>query len=207
MINMMTDPKSDQTAPPRQPILWIDGVGGYLLIDRDEVCLGQAVSGSSVDVGVVGDLSRQAAVIRRVEVDYLLQPLQPATRLNGVPVDRAQLLTGNDVIQFGQRLRLNFIKPNPLSATARLELPAHGRFQPHVDAVLLLGDSCILGPAPGSHVLCPEWQSELLLLRRGKGWVFRTLEKLDVNGQAEQGQIAMVPGLRIRGEDFSLSIE
>lgn len=207
MINMMTEPKSDQTTPARQPILWIDGVGGYLLIDRDEISLGQAISGSSVDVGIVGDLSRHAAVIRRVESDYLLQPLQSATRLNGVPVDRAQLLTGNDVIQFGQRMRLHFSKANPLSATARLELPGHGRFQPHVDAVLLLGDSCILGPGPGSHVRCPEWHSELLLIRRGKGWIFRTSEKLDVNGHAEQGQIAMVSGLRIRGEDFSLSIE
>ena len=207
MLNMMTESKSDMNLPPSHSILWIDGVGGYLLIDRDEVSLGQAVAGSSVDVGIVGDLSRQAAVIRRVESDYLLQPLQPVTRLNGVHVDRAQLLAGNDVIQFGQRMLLYFRKPNPLSATARLELPGHGRFQPHVDAVLLLGDSCILGPSPGSHVICPEWRSELLLIRRGKGWVFRTSEKLDVNGHPEQGQIALVSGLRIRGEDFSLSIE
>ncbi len=207
MLNMMTEPRSDKTAPLIQPILWIDGVGGYLLIDRNEVSLGQAIAGSSVDVGIVGDLRRQAAVIRRLGSDYLLQPLQPDTRLNGESVDRAQLLTGDDVIQFGQRMRLQFSKPNPLSATARLKLPGHGRFQPHVDAVLLLADSCILGPGPGSHVICPEWSSDLLLIRRGQGWVFRALEKVEVNGRSVQGQIEMVAGLRMRGDNFSLSIE
>lgn len=207
MMSIMTEPQFDKTALPRQPILWIDGVGGYLLVDRGEVRLGQAVSGNSVDIGIVADISRQAAVLRRLESDYLLQPLQLPTRLNGNLVDRAQLLTGQDLIQLGERVRLKFTRPNPLSATACLQLPGCGRFQPHVDGVLLLAESCILGPRPGSHIVCSQWQSELMLLRRSTAWYFRTSEELEVNGRGQTGLIPVVTGLRIRGNDFSLSIE
>lgn len=206
-MSMLTEPKPDQAASPRQPILWIDGVGGYLLVDREEVSLGQAVVGSSVDIPIVGDLSRQAGVIRRADSDYLLQPFQLATRLNGALVDRTQLLTGRDEIQFGDRVRLKFTKPNPLSATARLELAGLGRFQPQVDAVLLLADACILGPGPGSHVACPDWDTELMLLRRGQGWFFRVSDELEINARPERGHVALASGLRIRGDNFSLSIE
>jgi hypothetical protein len=207
MMDMMTESKSDKLAPAHQPILWIDGVGGYLLVDRTEVSVGQAVLGSRVDVGIVGDLSRQAAVIRRIDGDYLLQPLQSAIRLNGQLVDRAQLLSAQDEISFGPRVRMKFTKPNPLSATARLELPNFGRFQPHVDAVLLMADACILGPNHGSHVICPHWNSELLLVRRADTWYLRAQQELEVNGQPQRGQIALSSGMRVCGADFSLSIE
>jgi hypothetical protein len=206
-MSMMIESSSDKTLPARQPILWIDGVGGYLLVDRPEVTIGQAVAGSLVDIGIVGDLSRQAAVIRRIDGDYLLQPLQPATKLNGQCVERAQLLSLQDEIAFGPRIRMTFTKPNPLSATARLELPHLGRFQPHVDAVLLMADACILGPGRASHVVCPQWDNELLLVRRGAGWCLRANQELEVNGQLQRGQIPLAAGMRVCGPDFSLSIE
>ncbi len=190
---------------PRR-IMWIDGVGGYLLVDKDEVMLGQAISGASVDVGIVGDLSRQAAVLRRSEGDYLLQPLQPM-HLNGQAVDRPQLLPNDALMQLGQRVKVKFSQPSPLSATARLDLVSLNRFKPNVDGVLLLSDSCILGPNAGSHVVCPAWNTELLMFRHAGGWQFRCLVEVNVNGQPMQGQIPVESGLRIDGEDFSLSIE
>jgi hypothetical protein len=207
MMSMMTQFQSDSTLRARQPILWIDGVGGYLLVDSTQVSVGQAVMGSRVDIGIVGDLSRQAAIIRRIDGDYLLQPLQPATQLNGQSIDRAQLLSQHDEIAFGPRVRMTFTRPNPLSATARLELPQFGRFQPHVDAVLLMADACILGPNPGSHVICSQWVHELLLVRHGTQWCLRATQELEVNGQLQRGQIPLAAGMRVCGADFSLSIE
>lgn len=190
----------------QQRILWIDGIGGFQLIEVDEALLGQAIPGSPVDIAIVGDLSRQAAAIRRSSGDYLLQPLQTMT-LNGEAVDRPQLLSHGDVLQLGKCVKLGFHKPSPLSASARLSMHSLNRFKPNVDGVLLLADSCIIGPNPSSHVHCPNWKSELLLFRRGDGWVFRSLDEVDVNGVATQGHIPMEPGMRIGGEDFSLSIE
>lgn len=201
-----TELLAESSAGNRRRILWIDGVGGFLLVDRDEVVVGQAVPGSPVDVAIVGDLSRQAAALRRSAGDYLLQPLQ-ATQLGGRSVDRPQLLRDGDQIQFGGSVKLRFSKPSPLSASARLDLASFHRFKPSVDAVLLLADSCILGPSRGSHVVCPGWTSELLLVRQADAWHFRTTQELDANGRKMTGQIPMVAGMRLRGEEFSLSIE
>jgi hypothetical protein len=190
---------------PRR-ILWVDGVGGFWLLDKDEVIVGAANSGQAADIQVVGDLSRQAIAIRRSAGDYLVQPLQPTT-INGVAVDRPQLLSDGDQIQIGERVRLSFRLPNPLSSSAVLKMQSLHRFKPHVDGILLLSDSCIIGPNTASHVVCPTWEKELLLFRHGDEWFFRSLAEVEVDGVSTTGQIPMVPGMRMRGEDFSLSIE
>jgi hypothetical protein len=205
-VGITKTPGNDTVSSRPSRILWIDGVGGFLCCDRDEVILGQAVGNSEVDISIVGDLSRQAAAIRRSGGDYLLQPLQQMT-LNDRPVDRAQLLQDGNVLSLGRRVKVKFSKSNALSATARLDLISLNRWKPSVDGVLLLADSCIIGPNAGSHVLCPGWKSELLMFRHGEGWCFRTLAEVDVNGQKIRGQIPIVAGMRIRGEDFSLSVE
>lgn len=207
MMSMMTQSQLEQFTPLPHCILWIDGVGGYTLIDRQEVTVGQAAAGNRVDVAIVGDLSRQAALIRRIDSDYLLQPLQSPTQLNGRAVDRAQLLRSSDEIVLGQRVRLKFSQPTPLSGTARLELPGWGRFQPRVDGILLLAEACILGPGPGCHVCCPHWNSEVRLVRRDTGWCIRGSGDWEVNGQQPREQISVAPGMRVCGSDFSFSIE
>jgi hypothetical protein len=189
-------------------VLWIDGVGGYLLVDSDDVMIGQAIAGSPIDIGIVGDLGRQSCALRRSDGEYLLQPLQQTiVQLDGCVIDRPQLLKHNAIVQIGNRVKLCFTKPNALSASARLDLVSLNRFKPHVDAVLLLADSCILGPNPASHVVCSSWKTELLLFRHAGQWHFRSLEEVDVNGEPARGQIPMMPGMRMRGEDFSLSVE
>ena len=190
----------------RRRILWIDGVGGYLLLDSDDALIGQAVSGSRADISVVGDLSRQACAIRRVDGDYLLQPLQDLS-VDGQPVTQTQLLRDGNVLQIGNRVKLRFTKPSPLSATARLDLISHHRFQPHVDGILLLADSCILGPSRNSHVVCSSWSSELILFRQAGGWSVRPSRALEVNGRRVDNNFPFVAGMRIAGDDFSLSVE
>ena len=60
-VGMRPGSRNDIPQSHRQ-ILWIDGVGGYLMMQRADVLIGQ--SGSMVDISIVGDISRQAAVIR-----------------------------------------------------------------------------------------------------------------------------------------------
>ena len=60
MATMMSQFESEMaSAAARRRILWVDGVGGYLLEGRDEVTLGQAIAGSSADIGIVGDIRRE----------------------------------------------------------------------------------------------------------------------------------------------------
>ena len=197
---------ADTSVGLQRRVLWIDGVGGFLLVDRDEMLVGQALSGSATDICIVGDLSRQACAIKRIEGDYLLQPLQPML-LDTRSVERPQLLQHNAELQLGSRVKLRFTKPSPLSSTARLDMVSHHHFKPHVDGVLLLADSCVIGPSGHGHVICPTWKSELLLVRRGDLWYFQSSTEVEVNRVRVTGQIPLVAGMRMQGEDFSLSVE
>jgi hypothetical protein len=81
------------------------------------------------------------------------------------------------------------------------------RFKPAVDGILLLADSCIIGPNPSSHIHCPGWDTEVLLFKKADRWVFRVMEPVDVDGREVQGHIELSSGLRVRGEAFSFSVE
>jgi hypothetical protein len=197
---------SSATHSPVHSIVWIDGIGGYLLWDKSELVLGQAFAESHADVGIVGDLSRRAAVVRRLGSDYLIQPLQP-TRLNGVAIDRPQLLRDGAIIELGSSVKIRFHRPNALSGTARLEMASIHRWKPTVDAILLLADCGIIGPRAGSHIACPEWRNEVLLVQKSGKWHIRTAAEVQVDGQSVKGQFPIGSGTRVRGDDFSLSFE
>lgn len=202
-------PAARQDAPAsKRQILWIDGVGGYLMIGRDDVLIGQA--GGMVDIAIAGDVSRQSAVLRRRGSDYFIDPLQE-TRVESELISQATLLPSEAHLQLGGRVRLRLVKPHPLSSTARLELTSLHRFQPRVDGILLLADSCILGPGSSCHVRCSQWEQDLLMFRQENQWYLRVQQAVEVNGQSlhqPQGNlVAITDGLRLRAADFSLSVE
>lgn len=188
------------------PILWIDGVGGYLLCDSIESVIGQAVPGNIVDLMIVGDLSRRAAAIRRSGEDHLLQPLQNIA-VNQQKIDRATILRDGDVIGMGPRIEVRYSRPNKLSATAKLEMISRHRWQPSVDGVLLMGDSCVLGPGSTSHVLCPYWSSDVVLFRHRGQWMCKSSQVLEMDGKEYRDAVPLTSGKRIRGNDFSLALE
>ena len=200
--------------PPNRPsdlrpidrfLLWVDGVGGYLVCTRDEVTLGQPVAESQTDIPILGDLSRRHAKIRRDGEAYLIEPRRPV-RLDGRTIDRATLLADGMLIELGN-VRLVFRRPHPLSGTARLEFASPHRTQPAADAVLLMAESCVLGPNAQSHVVCGDWSRELILSRQGDDLYCRRSGRLQVDGQsaADSGKLTLKS--QVSGEDFSLSIE
>ena len=202
----ISKPSGEPLASPKAPILWIDGVGGYLLLDATEVIVGQAAPGNAVDLMIVGDLSRRAAAIRRSGEDHLLQPLQPLS-VNSQRVDRATLLRDGDIISLSPRVLAKYVRPNRLSATSRIELLSRHRWQPSVDGVLLMGDSCVLGPGSTSHVLCPFWTGDVILFRHRGQWMCKSALPLEVDGKSTTGAIPLLPGKRIQGFDFSMTLE
>jgi hypothetical protein len=203
---VLESPGIHSSPPPRHRTLWIDGVGAFLLCDATEVVLGQAHPSSDVDIMVAGDISRRAIVFRRSGDEHLLQPLQP-TKINGITIDRATLLKDRDLIQIGDRVQLGYYRPSPLSGTARLELVSRHRWHQSIDGVLLLGDSCVLGPSATSHILCPYWSKEVLLFRHRQQWMCRTGQPLEIDGKSSESPIVVEPGKRILGQDFSMTLD
>lgn len=187
-------------------LLWVDAVGGYLVCLGNEVLIGQPSSRGGVDVPVLGDLSRQHAMVRRDGEHYLIQPLQ-AVRVRGQRIQDVTLLRDGDEIWLGEHLHLRFRQPHVLSASARLEWISRHRTQPAADAILLMAESLVLGPDRQNHVVCRQWTHDLVIYRRDGELYCRAAESLEVDGRWREGEVLLNPKSRIAGRDFAVSLE
>jgi hypothetical protein len=187
-------------------LLWVDAVGGFLVCLNDQVTLGQAVPGSTVDVPILADLSRQHARISRIGDGYAIEPLADVG-LNGRPVRQRTLLSDGDELTLGRSVRLRFRQPHALSATARLEFVSRHRTQPSADGVLLMAESCVLGPRRQNHVVCREWSADVVLYRQDQELFCRSMESFEIDGALCDGKGKVGRDGRITGEDFAMSLE
>jgi hypothetical protein len=192
--------------PPRF-MLWIDAVGGYLVCLSDEVVLGQACPGAQVDVPIQADISRKHAKIMRQGEGYVLEPIGGKVVLNGKPVAGKTLLSDGDDLLLGDAVKLRFRKPHVLSSSARLEMVGPHRTLPFADAVILMGESCVLGPKWQNHVVCRDWEGDVVLYRADDKIMCRAMESIEIDGQLHDGRGPVRPGSHIVGTDFSLSLE
>ncbi|MFN0017616.1 MAG: FHA domain-containing protein [Pirellulaceae bacterium] len=203
-------PKEDvETDRPRAPrfLLWIDGVGGYLVCLGDEVVIGQAYPGSKADMAIQADISRRHVKVRREGEGYILDPLHERVKVDGKPVSSPMLLSDGDELELGEGVRLRFRKPHVLSASARLEMVSHHRTQPHVDGILLMAESCVLGPKWQNHVVCREWKGDVVLFRQEEKLFCRAMESIEIDGKLHDGRGRLAPNSHVLGTDFSLTIE
>jgi hypothetical protein len=197
-------PESDR--PDQRQMVWIDGVGGYLLCSAEELLIGAPSSDSGVSIPIVGDISRRAAVLHRRESDFIIQPIGDV-RLNGHRLSRPQLLRDQDLVQLGSQVQMRVAKPHPLSGTLRLDLVSRHRTEPSCDGIILLADTCVLSSAANAHIPCPSWAHELVLFRRDDQLLLRSSVPLAADGQAV-GERTVVPARgRLEGEQFAISFE
>jgi hypothetical protein len=195
----------------RRFMLWIDAVGGYLVCLADEVIVGQgAISigqgGSPADIAIQADISRKHAKIARVSGGYLLEPLHGSAAVSGRAANEAVLLSDGDEVQ-AAALKMRFRKPHVLSSSARLEITSGHRSQPHSDAIILMAESCVLGPKWQNHVVCRDWTGDVVLYRH-RGQLFcRAAEPIEIDGQRCKNNGPIRAGSHVLGADFSFTIE
>lgn len=193
-------------APADRRMLWIDAVGGYLICLDDEVVIGQPSGGAAPGLPILADLSRRHAVVRREGGGYVLDPVGP-TRLDGKEITAATALGDAHLIELGPSVRVRFSKPHALSATARLDVQSAHKTAPSADAVLLMADTCVLGPKKHSHVRCPDWKGDVVLFRQKSELRCRSAQPLLVDGREAGEAPAVDAPSRIEGQDFSMSVE
>ncbi len=186
-------------------LLWIDGVGGYLVCLGDRLTLGQAVLDARADVPLVADVSRLHATLTRDGEGYLFESQRGAS-VNGQPATQALLKSG-DRLTLGTSCQLLFRQPVPVSASARLDLVSGHRLPLAVDGVLLMADNLVLGPGPQAHVLVPDLKKPVVLFRHRDGLGLKHPGKATVNGQPapERGPLP-VPAVVV-GEEVSFAVE
>jgi hypothetical protein len=195
-------------AQPDRFFLWVDAVGGYLVCLGDMVTLGQAADGpEAADIPLLGDLSRQHARIRRDGEGYLIEGYKDIS-VDGRPVAGVAGLRDGSLVRLGRGVKLVFRRPHALSATARLDFVSGHRTQPTVDAVLLMADTCVLGPQRHSHVVCREWPGEVVLSRHEEQLYCRAAGAIEIDGgRYTSGRGPVGRNSRIMGERFSLTLE
>jgi hypothetical protein len=186
--------------------LWIDAVGGYLVCLADEIEIGQAAHGTKVDIPVFGNLSHVHARVRRDGEGYIISP-EGKVLVAGRELIGPSFLTDGDEIQLGEVVRYRFRRPHALSASARLEPLSGHRTQPPSDAILLMAESCVLGPRLSNHVVCRDWTDDVILFRQEGEIHCRTNKEIEIDGRLCDGEGPLAANSHVCGEDFSLSVE
>jgi tetratricopeptide (TPR) repeat protein len=190
---------------PARFLLWIDGVGGYLVCLTPRVTFGQAAAEALVDVPLVADVSRLHATLTRDAEGYLLEGVK-ALQVNSQPVTRALLRQG-DRVTLGTSCQFVFRQPVPVSTTARLDLVSGHRLPLAVDGVLLMSDSLVLGAGSQAHVLVPELNAPVVLFRHKEGIGVRGRGPLTVNGERCGDKTLIQSRSVVSGEDIAFAIE
>ncbi|MCA9121977.1 MAG: FHA domain-containing protein [Planctomycetaceae bacterium] len=187
-------------------LLWVDGVGGYLVCLASEILLGQAAPGNRVDVPILADISRRHARIARDGEGYTVEPLH-ILRLNGESIQTKTILSDGDEIEFGSGVCFRFRRPHALSASARLDVISRHRTQPFADSILLMAESCVLGPRWQNHVVCCDWEADVVLYRQDGELYCRAMEAIEIDGELCDGRGRLSTNSHVAGSDFSMSLE
>jgi hypothetical protein len=132
---------------------------------------------------------------------------QGRVKVEGKEIRGPVLLSDGDEIVLGESVRLRFRQPHALSATARLEFLSPHRCQPSCAGVLLMAESCVLGPKGQNHVVCRDWSSDVVLYQQEGGLYCRAKDGIEIDGHycPEQGKLEL--DSHVTGSDFSLSLE
>jgi hypothetical protein len=164
-----TPPQFPPVVPslPKRFLLWVDGVGGYLVCLANRVTFGQATSDGPIDVPLFADVSRLHAELTRDGEGYIIESGK-GVLVNGKEAARA-VLTAGDRVTLGSSCQFLFHKPVSISSTARLELTSGHRLPVAVDGVLLMGNEVIFGPSPHAHIIVPGLSTPVLLYRSREG--------------------------------------
>jgi hypothetical protein len=202
-----------ETAPQAWPaladvrfMLWVDGVGGFLVCLADEVWIGQAGAGSDVAIGIQAELSRKHAKLTRSGDGYVIEAAHPVA-IDGRPIVGKRVLIDGDELELGRGVRVRFRQPHSLSATARLEMVSRHRLQPHCDAIVLMAESCVLGPKWQDHIICKDWANDVVLYRQQERLFCRMSEPTQIDGVTYESRGPVLPSSHVASSDGSFSLE
>jgi hypothetical protein len=198
------EPPPPTAGVPRRFLLWVDGVGGYLVCTGPRLTVGR-IDGSA-DVPVSAAVSRHHADLEREDGGWLLDAVRPVA-VNGGLVTRHALRPG-DTLTLGESCRLRFEQPVPVSGTALLKPTGPHRLGLGADAAVLMADTLVLGPGPEAHVEVPDLPAPVLLVRQRDGLAVRWSGPFTLDGRPRVDR-AVLPaaGGALRGDGLSLAVE
>lgn len=193
-------------------VVWIDRVGAFLLCLKSEVTIGGPVAqgapaeGRAADVALLANLSRRHATFVRSGESYVLKAHAPSQVAGRTVHDRVDLGDGY-VLALGANVQLKFRLPSVMSGTARIEFLSDHRPAYAADGVILMDETCLIGPGPENHIRCPGWPTSVLLFRReGRLWC-KSRDDLFLGGRHAPEGGELEPGVVVTGSDIRFRLE
>lgn len=187
-------------------MLWVDAVGGYWVCLAEELVVGQPGGPDGADIPILADISSRHARIRRDGEGYVIDAFRDV-RVGGRRVEATSWLADGACIEIGPSVKLALRRAHPLSLTARLDFVSRHRTQPPADAILLVADSCVLGPKPQSHVVCRNWSTEVILFRQESKFYCQSAGRFEIDGTTCRDRGVLQANSHVRGDGFSFSLE
>lgn len=186
--------------------LWIDGVGCWLAWWQPKVTIGGPSTSHSADVALLSDLQSLHAEIERAGEEYIVHPHGP-TSLGNKSITSSTPLMNGDELQLGRDVRLRFRLPSSLSTSAVLEFVSDHRPSQRTDGVVLMDQTCLIGPGSDQHIRCRGAADSVVVFRRDDALWARSRQPLQVNGKKHNGPIQLKDGDVVRDETTSFRLE
>lgn len=192
-------------ALPRKLMLYVDGVGSFLLVRDRSVTIGGASGSRQPDVPLLMDSSAGAALIERTDEDYFLSCSRPVL-VNNQPTDR-KLLVNGDRIALTPKCRVRFEVPNAASTSALLSIS--GARVPGTDAtrVVLMDRSLVIGPGGSAHVRADDLAGQVILHVRDGRLFCNAEQEVTVDGRPMDRQAGLPLDAQVRIGPVSMVIK
>ncbi len=198
-------------------IAWVDGVGAWLVLTGESVSLGRVNGNVSpllkatskeqeADISLVANLSRDHASIQRVDENYVLKP-KSSVEIQGRPISYDTVLPDSCELTLGESVRLSFSIPTPLSATAKMTFVSEHRTRTSVDGVILMAETCLLGPSASDHISCRHWSESVVLVQTSAGIIAKSKQNLQIGGRRAGPTDVISGGQVVSGDDFRFRLE
>lgn len=193
--------------PAGNYVLWIDQVGAYIICLGDCVTVGGPATGdAAADVPLLANLSRRHVTFLRSGERYVLHAHAPAS-VGSRPVHEKSDLSDGAELVLGASVRLKFRLPSVVSGSARIEFLSDHRPARAADGIVLMSDTCLLGPSSDNHIRCPQWPVSLLLFRReGQLWI-KGRDDLFIDGRHSPEGGLLESGRLVSSSDVRFQIE
>jgi len=146
---------------------------------------------TSADICVRADWPRAAGWISRRGSDYFWEGRRSS--------DTRVLLTNGTRIPVSGSGVMTLNQPSQLSDTAVLTLNAPHRFDQHVDGVVLVRETVLVGSGDGCHLQCRDLSDRATLQLKEKQWYVR----VGLSGEFHR----LDPGKRLTLQSLAMTLE
>lgn len=181
---------SEDSPPASRWRLWVDGCGGYLLLTGSQWSVGGVDPRSPAEICVRTDWPRRAGMIHRKGGDYFWQHANDDTH---------QLINPKQPLPIGGSAAMTLTCPSPLCNSAVLSIRPPHRFADHIDEVMLVDQTLLMGAGKDRHIVTREFTDEAVLVHRQGSW----MGKLNSQGEFEE----ITPGIRITLGSLAMTLE